>query len=44
MSSNLVRLRGLAAMLGGVLWALWGVVEQSVGWGEPGSVAYERYL
>jgi hypothetical protein len=43
MSSNLVRLSGLAAMAGGVLWALWGVVEQSVGWGAPGSVAYERY-
>jgi hypothetical protein len=42
-SSNLVRLSGLAAMLGGVLWAMCGVVEQSVGWGEPGSAAYERY-
>ena len=43
MSSNLVRLSGLAAMLGGVLWPLWVVVEQSVGWGEPGSTAYQRY-
>ncbi len=43
MSSNLVRLSGLAAMLGGVLWALWVGVEQSVGWGQPGSAAYERY-
>ena len=30
-------------MVGGVLWALWGGVEQSVGWGQPGSTAYERY-
>jgi hypothetical protein len=43
MSSNFVRLSGLAAMLGGLLWALWAGVEQSVGWGDPGSVAYERY-
>ena len=43
MSSNLIRLSGLAAMLGGVLWALWGIVEQSVGWGQPGSTAYELY-
>ena len=43
MSSNLVRLSGLVAVLGGVLWALWGVVEQSVGWGQPGSTVYERY-
>jgi hypothetical protein len=43
MASNLVRISGLVAMLGGVLWALWGVVEQSVGWGQPGSTVYERY-
>jgi hypothetical protein len=43
MSSILVRLSGLAAMLGGVLWPLWVGVEQSVGWGQPGSAAYERY-
>ena len=43
MSLNLVRWSGLLAMLGGVLWALWGGVEQSVGWGQPGSTAYERY-
>jgi hypothetical protein len=42
-SPNLVRWSGLAAMVGGVLWALWGGVEQSVGWGQPGSTAYERY-
>lgn len=43
MSSNLVRLSGLAAMLGGVLWPLWFVIHLSVGSGEPGSPAYERY-
>jgi hypothetical protein len=43
MSPNLVRLSGLAAMLGGVLWPMWVVVEQSVGWGEPGSASYQRY-
>ena len=43
MSSSLIRWSGLAAMLGGVLWALWAGVEQSIGWGEPGSSAYERY-
>jgi hypothetical protein len=30
-------------MLGGVLWALWGVVQQLAGWGQPGTTAYERY-
>ncbi len=30
-------------MLGGVMWPLWAGVVQSVGWGEPGSAAYERY-
>jgi hypothetical protein len=43
MSSGLVRWSGLAAMLGGVLWALWAGVEQSVGWGQPGTPVYERY-
>jgi drug/metabolite transporter (DMT)-like permease len=43
MSSGLIRWSGLAAMLGGVLWALWGGVEQSSGWGQPGTTAYERY-
>jgi hypothetical protein len=43
MSSILIRFSGLVAMLGGVLWPLWVVVEQSVGWGEPGSAAYQRY-
>jgi hypothetical protein len=43
MSSILIRFSGLAAVLGGVLWPLWVVVEQSVGWGEPGSAAYQRY-
>jgi hypothetical protein len=43
MSAGLIRLSGLAAMAGGVLWPLWAGVVQSVGWGEPGSAAYERY-
>jgi hypothetical protein len=38
-SSTLTKWCGLAAMLGAVLWALWAVVVQSVGWGEPGSAA-----
>ena len=42
-SSTLTKWCGLAAMLGAVLWALWAVVVQSVGWGESGSAAYERY-
>ena len=43
MSSGLIRWCGLLAMLGGVLWALWGVVQQLAGWGQPGTTAYERY-
>ncbi len=42
-SSNLVRWAGLAAMVGGVLWALWTVGFNFVGYGEPGTPAYERY-
>lgn len=42
-SSNLVRWAGLAAMAGGVLWALWTVGFNFVGYGEPGTPAYERY-
>jgi hypothetical protein len=30
-------------MLGGVLWALWTVGFNFVGYGEPGTAAYERY-
>jgi hypothetical protein len=30
-------------MLGGVLWPLWAILHLSIGWGEPGSAAYERY-
>jgi hypothetical protein len=30
-------------MAGGVLWPLWALLEQSVGWGRPGSAAYEQY-
>ena len=33
----------MMAMLGGVLWMLWAGSVQGVEWGEPGSVAYERY-
>ena len=43
MSSGLIRWCGLAAMLGGVLWPLWAGSVQGIGWGEPGSAAYERY-
>jgi hypothetical protein len=42
-SSVLTRLGGLAAMVGGVLWALWTVGFNFVGYGEPGTLAYERY-
>ncbi len=42
-SSALIRWSGLAAMLGGVLWPLWFLIHLSVGSGEPGSAAYERY-
>ena len=42
-SSNHVRWAGLAAMVGGVLWALWTVGFNFVGYGEPETAAYERY-
>ena len=42
-SSNLLRWGGLAAMAGGVLWALWTVGFNFVGYGNPGTPAYERY-
>lgn len=42
-SSNLMRWAGLAAMVGGVLWALWTVGFNFVGYGAPGTLAYERY-
>ena len=43
-SSDLIRWGGLAAIWGGVLWALWNAgLEFVVGWGEPPSPAYERY-
>ena len=42
-SSNLIRWTGLAAMVGGVLWALWTVGFNFVGYGDPGTPAYERY-
>jgi hypothetical protein len=41
--TNLIRWSGVAAMLGGVLWALWTVGFNFVGYGEPGTLAYERY-
>ena len=41
--SNLTRWAGLAAIAGGVLWALWTVGFNFVGYGEPGTLAYERY-
>jgi hypothetical protein len=43
MSSNLIRWSGLSAMVGGVLWVLWAGGVQGIGWGDPGSAAYERY-
>ena len=43
-SSDLIRWGGLAAIWGGVLWALWNAgLEFVVGWGEPPSPAYARY-
>jgi hypothetical protein len=45
MSSTFVRLSGLAAMLGSMLWVLWtvGQLQGFGGWGVPGSVAYDSY-
>ncbi len=42
-SSNLIRWGGLVVMVGSVLWALWTVGFNFVGYGEPGTPAYERY-
>ena len=42
-SPNLVKWGGLAAMVGGVLWALWTVGFNFAGYGDPGTPAYERY-
>lgn len=42
-SSNLIRWAGLAAVVGSVLWALWTVGFNFVGYGDPGTPAYERY-
>lgn len=39
----MIRLSGLAAMLGGVVWALCSVRLMFVQWGEPGSYLYENY-
>ncbi len=43
MAPNLIRWSGLSVMVGGVLWVLWAGGVQGIGWGEPGSAAYERY-
>ena len=42
-SSTLIRWAGLSAMVGGVLWSLWTLGFNFVGYGEPGTLAYERY-
>lgn len=42
-SSTLIRWAGLAAMVGGILWALWTVGFNFVGYSKPGTLAYERY-
>ena len=43
-SSNLIRSAGLAAIVGGVLWALWTLGFNFVDYhGELGTPAYERY-
>jgi len=38
-----IRLSGMAAMLGSVVWALCSVKLMFVQWGEPGSYSYENY-
>ena len=40
---GLVRWCGLAAMVGGTLWVLWTVGFNFVGYGQPGTSAYQRY-
>ena len=40
---GLVRWCGLAAMVGGTLWVLWTVGFDFVGYGQPGTSAYQRY-
>lgn len=42
-SKFIARLGGMAAMLGGVLWALCSVKLMFVQWGQPGSYFYENY-
>ncbi len=43
MAASWIRWSGLAAVLGGVMWALWTVGFNFVGYGELGTPAYERY-
>ncbi|CAA9287353.1 MAG: hypothetical protein AVDCRST_MAG93-3636, partial [uncultured Chloroflexia bacterium] len=46
MSSNLIRLSGLTAMVGGVLWALWsaGQLQGFGGGGEVGGPSFDPYV
>lgn len=39
----MIRMSGLAAILGGVVWAMCSVKLMFVQWGEPGSYLYENY-
>lgn len=43
MAASWIRWSGLAAVLGGVLWALWYVGAYFVGWGSPSSAEYGAY-
>ena len=43
MARSLIRWSGLAAVLGGALWALWYVGAYFVGWGGPSNPEYDAY-
>ena len=43
MSTSFIRWGGPAAMVGSVLWAMWTIGFNFVGYGEPGTPVYERY-
>ena len=43
LAANWIRWSGSAAMLGGVLWALWYVGAYFVGWGSPSIPEYDAY-
>lgn len=43
MSSSWIRWSGLAAVLGGALWAFWYVGAYFVGWGVPSNPEYDAY-